>query len=476
MSGFARVLERAQRRACQSAQRPYNFRGPLGGGMFGGSLTPPATGLTMWFNGMGSGKLFSDFAGTTPAVGPNARVARVDQVSPAPAGSWLTPNQTTQRGFRDPNGVDLQFGEPCYFAQPAGLAVPRNKSVWGFSCQNRGGGSSNPYLAVLFFDSTADIGVAFGNGQLFVYAAGVSHNSAIFIDSGVAYYGYVEYAPALVTVVVFIAGVQHNFSVAAVPTATPTANIFLGAVPAFLDYSQVGVTQFLAYDNTAGNVDKVGLLAFLKTQVAACPTTAPLVGVAGDSISQGTAATPQLSEFYAAQLALAGNATVPRLVNNGVPGYGLANITAVFPTVWTPLFSAARAKNILCVQAITNSMPCASGQEAATAAAVLTAYYAYCDNARAAGWKVIAFTCLPRSDAGAGTGFPGCWAIVNADLRANHALHSDDFADVSGVAGISLIADTTGPNYAADHLHLSDSGQVLSRSVVTPALQRVLAA
>ncbi len=475
MSSFARVLDRAKRRACQSAQRPYNFRGPLGGGMFGGHAQPPAQGLKMWFNG--AGPVYSDLAGTVPAAAPFGRVARVNQPAPAPAGAWLTPDGAGTRGWLDGAGasVDLQYGALCYFSQPVGLTVPAQNCVWGFSFQHRvpGNGNNNTIFG------GSDAGGFFGlliNLTLFLACSGATHDTGVTIPAGASVYGFARWTAGHIDAVFFVNGVQHVFTQAVTTAAGNVTAVTLGNF-ASVAYAQLGAKQLLGYDNTTP-VNTAALLSFLASQSPApLPAAAPLFAVAGDSIAVGAGAVTQTSEFMLAQFNLAGNATPPRMVNDGTTGAGLVQITAVYPTQIKPLYNPARAKNILLVQAITNSMVAVAGQGAAVAAATLSQYYAYCDQARADGWIVVAFTCLPRTDAGAGADFPVCWNIVNTDIRANYLSHASDLVDAAAVPGMSLLADATaGPNFQADHLHPTNAGHGLQAPVVAAAVARRLAA
>ncbi len=432
---------------------------------------PPSQGLTFWFDARQPS--FSDSAGTNLAVAPFGRVARVNQPSLAPAGAWLTPDQTTSRAWVDgPNSIDLQFGSLSYFAQPVGLSVPAQNCVWGFSFQNRTFLSGNNTI----FGAT-DAGGFFGlliNVTLFIACNGVTHDTGVAIPDGANVYGFVRYTAGNIDTVFYVNGVQHIFSQAVTTASGNTSAVTLGLF-ASLYYTQLGIGQLLGYTN-ASPVDIVSLLAFLAAvSPIAFPNSAPLILVAGDSISVGAGASVQTSEFFAAQFGLAGNATPPRMLNDGTPSIGLPTLIANYPTSIRPFISASRRKNIVCIQAMTNSMPCASGNEGATSTAVLNQLFAYADQARADGAKVILGNCLPRSDSGAGTGFPACWALVNAGIASSGPAHSDALCNTL-VAGMSLISDSaSGPNFQVDHLHPTNAGQALQAVPWQAAIATVLA-
>lgn len=435
-------------------------------------LPPPAAGLTFWFDARTGG--FSDFAGASPSVASFGRVARVDQPTPAPAGSWLTSNQTTARAWLDgSNSIDMQLGALSYFAQPVGLTVPAQNCVWGFSFQHRTLASGNNTI----FGAT-DAGGFFGlliNLTLFIACNGATHDTGVAIPDGASVYGFARWTAGNIDTVFFVDGVKRVFTQAVTTAAGNTAGVTIGLF-AGLYYTQLGIGQLLGYTN-ASPVDTVSLLAFLAAvSPIAFPASAPLILVAGDSISVGAGATPQTSEFFKAQLGLAGNVTPPRMLNDGTPSINLTTLAANYPTSIRPFISALRRKNIVCIQAMTNSMPCASGAEGPTSTSVLNSLFAYADQARADGAKVILGNCLPRSDAGAGTGFPACWNLVNAGIAANGLTHADALCNTL-VAGMSLISDSAaGPNFQADHLHPTDAGQALQAVPWQAAITAVLAA
>lgn len=445
------------------------MKAPNGMGVFGGQPTPPPGGLTFWFDG--SAPAYSNFAGSIVAGAPYGRVARVDQRAPAPAGQWLTSNETTLRGWRDARAIDIQYGPPVVVAQPGALSVNANSCVWGFTAQAR---SSVSVVNTIYFgdDGVSNWGALLGP-DLQLYAASTSFSTGIVVPPGAIVSAVIKYTPTTIDVTATVDGVLHTFTTAASNNNHVTRNLFLGQGFGGTYHSQSGIAQVLGYAGTT--VDVSALLAFLRqSEPTGFPVNAPLVVVGGDSISQGVTATTSSSEFYQAQVNLAGNATPPRLLNAGLANLDLTGLIARYPTEVRPFYNAARAKNILCVQCMTNSMPCSTVNAAATAAAVLAQYYAYCDTARADGWIVIAYTCLPRSDASAGTGFPTAWNIVNTDIRANYLSHAADLCDAAGVAGMSTILDAAGANFS-DQLHPSNAGQALQTVPTQAAITRRLA-
>jgi len=433
------------------------------------ALTPPSVGLTMWFDARAVA--YSDFAGTIPVSAPYGRVARIDQSAPASAGSWLTRDATTGRAWRENNAIDFRYGETTRFAQPSALSVNASNCTWGFSFHQRTSGT--PVDTIYFGDDAVSNWGIFSAGAILIYAASTSFSIPVAIPPGAFVYGVIQYFTSTISATVVINGVTNTYSTAAANNNNVTRNLFIGSAIGDVYHTHTAISQVLAYNNTTVDVNQ--LLAFLSQNVpAGFPINSPLIAIAGDSISQGVTATTALSEFYQAQANLAGNATPPRLLNAGLSNLDLTGLISRYAAEIKPSYNPARAKNILLVQCMTNSMPCTTATAAATAASVLSQYYAYCDQAKADGWIVILFTCLPRADSGSGTGFPTAWAIVNTDIRANYLSHGHDLADVASVSGMSLISDAaSGPNFS-DQLHPNNTGQALLEPTVLAAIQRRL--
>jgi hypothetical protein len=231
--------------------------------------SPPATGLIYWFNGAGPN--FGDYAGAVPAVSPLGRVARVDQPSPATAGSWLTPDQTTSRGWQDTNGVDLQYGAQCYFNQPSGLTLPHaNKCVWGFAFQFRGAPTSAAVWSVFVGnDSVGEVGLIVDFGDLFWTSQGSLFDTALVPRPGSMIYGFVAPGVSATPWTIVIDGVTHTGSFSTTPPSGTISAMQVGKYRT--NYTQCGIAHVLGYDNTSGTVDTTALLAYLATQAEGFP-------------------------------------------------------------------------------------------------------------------------------------------------------------------------------------------------------------
>lgn len=105
-----------------------------------------------------------------------------------------------------------------------------------------------------------------------------------------------------------------------------------------------------------------------------------------------------------------------------------------------------------------------------TASDVQTAIQTYCAARRAAGWKVVVGSILPRTTGK--TGFETDRQTINAWLRTNYTSFADQLADVGGDATIGATGANTNTTYYVDGTHPSLTGC----SIAAPYFQAAIAA
>jgi lysophospholipase L1-like esterase len=111
----------------------------------------------------------------------------------------------------------------------------------------------------------------------------------------------------------------------------------------------------------------------------------------------------------------------------------------------------ARPKAILCAWEITNDLQAGSTQQQC-----YDNMKNYCILRRAAGFKVVVFTCLPR---GAAAQFETDRTAINANIVANWATFADALCDVGADATIGVAGSQNNLTYYnADKIHLTDAG------------------
>jgi hypothetical protein len=98
-----------------------------------------------------------------------------------------------------------------------------------------------------------------------------------------------------------------------------------------------------------------------------------------------------------------------------------------------------------------------------------------CDSARAAGWKVVVATVLPRNDAGdGGADFNAKRATHNATVRTWVGVHCNAVSDIGGHAIMGLDATANDPTYfSAGKVHPNHTGHGLLEPVVRAAINSV---
>jgi hypothetical protein len=152
-------------------------------------------------------------------------------------------------------------------------------------------------------------------------------------------------------------------------------------------------------------------------------------------------------------------------VNEGIPSIQTPTLTAQAPGVIDPQLNKAKFRhNIVVFWEISNHL--SLGAVDAT-----TAYNAaadYCRARRAAGWKVVILTVLPRQNDG---NFETRRQAVNASIRANWTGFADALADVGSDSVIAAnAACTLDTNYYPDQIHLTRRGQEIVSEYIYRAI------
>lgn len=151
--------------------------------------------------------------------------------------------------------------------------------------------------------------------------------------------------------------------------------------------------------------------------------------------------------------------------NFGVSGQQTPAMTADAATQIDPLINTYAARNIVVPWEITNNLKL--GTNAATAYAN---YVTYCQARQAAGWKVVAVTVLPRSDAGTPGDFEASRQTVNTNIRNNWGTFADALADVAANPDMGDAGDETDATYYADLAHPTEAGYAIVAGIVAAAV------
>lgn len=471
MRGFNRELREAERRA----QRPFRFRGPLGGGMNapGGPPFPASVVPSLWLNG--SKPAFSDAAGTVLALAPSGRAANAPNQGTL-GGAWLSPNTTDARCFRDATGMCFETTPTTGnlggtgFNAPVGATCPANAVTVAGMLVNRtsplvNSGNLKGILNGIDNVTTGQWGPLIINGEFCVYHNGTIWHTGLTVPLATPTAFCVRFSPTQIDATLVINGVTSTATTVTAIIAGTIATLSLAILPAFAEGLDASLTQLLVVPRTIADLEQTALLTWLSAQTPALafPVSANFVAISGDSIAEGAGLSSQYAWAYKMLPALEALGPQVKLLNLGIPSIRIDAAHVDYTTTIAPIYSASRSRNVLFVQVVTNTIAFAG----LTVPQVLAQYYSLCDDAKAKGFTVIACTCLPRSDAGISASFETDRTAFNVDVRANFAAHAALLCDFAGVAGMGAAGDSNGANYQSDHVHPSVAGMVL----LTPVAQ-----
>lgn len=252
----------------------------------------------------------------------------------------------------------------------------------------------------------------------------------------------------------------------AVGQLSATGNLTLNGTLTIGDYSVGGfawdgdIAEMIMYNRALTNAEltqvenyllvKYGLLSQAGTM-----TALPLLGCLGDSLTQGAAALSDISDTYPYKLqVLLGGDSVYHLANCGVGGQTTATWLTTAATQFDQSYSSSYPRNIALVFTGTNDL-----YFGATAATTYANIVTLCQARQAAGWKVVVFTILPRTQAGTPGSFEADRQTVNTNIRTNRVTFADGLCDTGLDASIGVAgASTDATYYNADQVHLNATG------------------
>lgn len=162
------------------------------------------------------------------------------------------------------------------------------------------------------------------------------------------------------------------------------------------------------------------------------------------------------------------------VVNVANSGIQTPTLSTRFNDTVLPLLnkSVPSKRRILLVWEITNDLSNTSQTDTAAYANIKT----YCQTATAAGFRVIALTCLPRTQAGINPNFETYRLSVNASITA-HAVAEGwavAVANVGGDATIGATGASDNTTYYQDKIHLTAAGHGIAAGYITTALGGIL--
>lgn len=224
-------------------------------------------------------------------------------------------------------------------------------------------------------------------------------------------------------------------------------------------FSNLYLARVLVYDSNLESASDVE--DYLDSQYS---LTVPNLLVAdGDSLTRGNGASgfhTDLSGNYPSQLLdLLGSSWA--MVNAGEASQTAEDMEADAEAQIDPQLNTLSPHKVLTAWGGTNDI-----YFGASAATAYGNYRTYLENRKAAGWKVIAATILPRSAGATPEAFEADRQAFNENLRNSWTEFADGLADVASDSRIGDEGDELDTAYYnADKVHLNDAGYAVAASI-----------
>lgn len=183
----------------------------------------------------------------------------------------------------------------------------------------------------------------------------------------------------------------------------------------------------------------------------------------GDSITSGLGLTGW--QPYPMQVAQRYTDRMVSITNVATSGNTLATIATQAAVEVDPCYDARKGNNITIIFAGTNDLALGS-----TGASVYAALVSYGQARKAVGEKVVAVTCLPRTNAGIDAGFETQRLIYNASIRSGWTSFSDAMADLNTDSRLQNSNDGT---YFQDQIHPNAVGAGILAGIVKAAIDTI---
>lgn len=249
---------------------------------------------------------------------------------------------------------------------------------------------------------------------------------------------------------------------------TPTVSTMLGKASTVTNGGDV--FEAIIFNRTLSTIelDMVGRYLAKRTALTWTPIAGPvsklgpLLVMEGDSQTASTNGTSgtNLTEHVAALL------RTVRVVNVGTGGHTI-NTMAGQSDWQIDALRSDRAPSILTFWAGTNDLY--GGDTGATAYAD---YVSFATNRRNNGFAVIAFTILPRSDAGTPGGYETERQTFNTLIRASWRQYADALVDVAADTAIGDAGDEANTTYYhTDLVHLNNTGRARVAALIDTAIR-----
>ena len=428
--------------------------------------------LAMWLDG--NAQAFSDRDENFPLPPDSGRVRSIPEAPPL-TDSWAAPSPL-ERPIRVLGALDLRPVESStgYYLENAAGTITTDDSTLAISYRTMNSNSAQGSMKGRIGTSSQNVGIYFVGDSLGLYYNHIQVALKKHIARALHATIIVRFTPTGFNVLYDVEGFRSSESVEA-PIAHETAQDFLVGYDGNLNSSMYGfVSQVVGVNRAISDAEAGRLMTWLSAQPVpdAYPVSKPLVAIVGDSIANGDQTPGWQSWGFSMLNDLTQTHPDVQLLNDAYNGAGIPTVkNSIYSDEVLPWYSADRAKNILVIAAGTNDLLNGTSSVSDN----LDRYYGLLNSARATGWKTVACTILPRSDAAATTGsFEAARIAFNADLRA-HAASYDALADVAAITGMGAPGDSNNTTYySPDKVHPIAAGHALLEPVYRAAVAGLL--
>jgi lysophospholipase L1-like esterase len=350
----------------------------------------------------------------------------------------------------------LKSGVATTVAQPYRAFIVFRPSSYGNGHRIFDGQATNQTVLAQYPIDINDNGIARGTQRYSLYAG--SAYAATNPGGGLSWMGSrFGLVTALFSGASSSISINQNTPTTGSPGTLSYTGITLGSAGNFSSslFAKYDFVRLLVYDSTIVSVSDVET-ALITQYDLSVPN---LMLCDGDSLTTGVGSTA--GQNYPLQLiGLLGSPW--SVIETGVSGQTVVQMEADAATELDPQLNTQSSKKILMAWGGTNDMH--FGADATTA---YNSYVTYCTNRRAAGWTVVAFTVLPRSEATTPAGFEAQRIAFNLSVRSNWTTFADGICDCAADSRIGDSGDELNTTYyAGDKVHLNNTGYGIIASLV----------
>lgn len=449
---------------------------------FPGTVVPK-----FWYDGRQT--QYSDSAGAVPIT--SGLIRRINESSPL-TGAW-TPPSDDERPLAEAGSVRLEIlgaAGGYELTRPAVSGCVLNAFTLFYSFIPRDCENGSPGMGLIQDDGTV-VGLI-ASGVLWVYHGGSIWFTTLTITTGTINSIIVRYSASDIEASVRANGVTttqlfSSLGPVTLPATSISAALRIGRAGAA--YLHGSVLQGGGVDRTITTGERDALFAWSDglTAPAAFPDDRSLTDFVGDSITQGVSAAKNLTYAFRALGAIRPTYPLSEVCVTATPGIGLSGlILAGAGTTYYEakrLYSATRAKNIMCVFFGSNDL--AGGRSldwflhGTDGAAAGSGVYPLCDDARATGFLVLLVSPPPRT-ASLSVGvtqlqYDTTRDAISADMVTNWRAHADAFIDLRAIAGLGGPTDPNSTTNYTDGIHWNNTGHGAFAPYATAAIEGLLA-